>query len=253
MGIYVHYPTPPAPYLRKITLLPDRYPAHDHYPFNLRPFQETKTLTLDTPLTFFAGENGAGKSTLLKALARKCGIPMWGASEKRHFRQNPYEQRLHHYVVLDWAEDPPPGAFFGSDIFQNFAENLDEWATADPGLLKYFGGASLVAMSHGQSLMAYFRNRYCIKGLYLLDEPETALSPKTQLEFLRILAEQSRDGHAQFIVATHSPILLACPGAVIYSFDHAPIQPIAYQDTEHFQVFKAFMANPESFLPDPLG
>jgi len=235
-------PTPP--FLRKITFLREGYPTRDHYPFSLPPFLETGEIAFESTLTFFVGENGTGKSSLLKALTRKCGFHIWGGSDKLRFRQNPYEQRLHHYLKMDWLESIIPGAYFGSDTFQNFAESLDEWAAADPGVLRYFGGHSLVTLSHGQSLMAYFRNRYTIKGLYLLDEPETALSPKTQVEFVRLLEEQSRDGHAQFIIATHSPILLACPGAAIYSFDAAPVRRIAYEETEHYQVYKAFMENP---------
>ena len=115
-------------------------------------------------------------------------------------------------------------------------------------MLKYFGGKSLVAQSHGQSLMSYFRSRYRLKGLYLLDEPETALSPGSQLEFVKLLKEMSRKGHAQFIIATHSPILLACPGAAIYPFDEIPVKDIDYEQTEHYKVYKSFMENPSKYL-----
>jgi predicted ATPase len=118
----------------------------------------------------------------------------------------------------------------------------------DPGLLKYFGGKSLMAQSHGQSLMAYFRSRLKIKGLYILDEPETALSPKSQLELLGLLKEAGRSGQAQFIIATHSPILLACPGAKILSFDEAPVRQIEYENTEHYRIYSEFMANPQNFI-----
>ena len=134
-----------------------------------------------------------------------------------------------------------PGSFFGASIFQNFVKNLDEWATTDPGQLDDFGGKSLASQSHGQSIMTFFRNRYRIEGLYFLDEPETALSPKTQLELLELLENMGRAGHAQFIVATHSPIIMACPGARIYDFDRPPIRPVEYKKTEHFRVFKTFM------------
>jgi predicted ATPase len=119
---------------------------------------------------------------------------------------------------------------------------------ADPGQLKYWGGKSLMTQSHGQSTMSYFKARYQIEGLYLLDEPETALSARTQLEFLRILVEASRAGHAQFIMATHSPILLACPGAIIYSFDHAPIRPVSYEETDHYRIYQAFMEDRQGYL-----
>ena len=119
-----------------------------------------------------------------------------------------------------------------------------------PEYLEYFGGESLITKSHGQSLMSLFRNRYKIKGLYFLDEPETALSPKSQLELLTILSDMSKAGHAQFIIATHSPILLACPGADIYSFDQKPVKRIRYEETEHYQIYKDFMQNQDPYLPD---
>jgi predicted ATPase len=126
--------------------------------------------------------------------------------------------------------------------------NLDEWACSDPALLEYYGGKSLTALSHGQSLMSYFRNRYQIRGLYLVDEPETALSPKTQIQFVRLLKEMADQGHAQFIVATHSPILLACPGATIYSFDEIPVRQVAYEETEHYRLYKDFMNDRDRYL-----
>jgi predicted ATPase len=103
-------------------------------------------------------------------------------------------------------------------------------------------------LSHGQSLMSYFRTRYRIRGLYFLDEPETALSPKSQLELLAVLTEMSGAGHAQFIIASHSPMLLACPGADIYSFDTAPVSRIRYEDTEHYKVYSEFMRNRDEFM-----
>lgn len=105
-----------------------------------------------------------------------------------------------------------------------------------------------MTQSHGQSLMSFFEARYRIKGLYLMDEPETALSPRTQLDLLNLLEETGKAGHAQFIVATHSPILLACSGATIYSFDQIPIDEIAYEDTEHYRVYRDFMKKMERKL-----
>jgi predicted ATPase len=149
---------------------------------------------------------------------------------------------------VEWREDIVPGSFFSSQIFRNFAQLVDEWEADNPGQIDYFGGKSLIAQSHGQSIMSFFKSRYKIKGLYLLDEPETALSPKSQLELLKLLQEMGSLGHAQFIVATHSPILLACPGSVIYSFDHAPMKTIQYEDTEYYRIYKTFMENPAKVL-----
>ena len=143
-----------------------------------------------------------------------------------------------------------PGSFFGSSVFQDFARTLDAWAAADPGQLEYFGGKSLLTQSHGQSIMSFFRARYGIKGLYLMDEPETALSPKTQIGLLRLLTQIAHAGHAQFVIATHSPILLACPGATIYSFDRVPIQPVSYEETEHYQMYRDFMSDYRRYIAE---
>ncbi|HPO16273.1 MAG TPA: AAA family ATPase [Candidatus Hydrogenedentes bacterium] len=239
----------PAPaHLRAVTFASEAYPTREHYPFDRPVIQQLHEMEFRSSITFFIGENGTGKSTVLEALARAAGIHIWGASERGRFKWNPYEGLLHRYMTLHWVNGLVPGSFFGADLFRNFAESLDEWAAADPGLLKYFGGASLVTQSHGQSLMSFFCARYTLRGLYLLDEPETALSPKTQVELLRLLAQYSQQGCAQFIIATHSPILLACPGAAILSFDALPVRPMLYENTEHYQVYKAFLNDPDSFI-----
>ena len=228
-------------HLKSVTLHPESYPTREHYPFNLPLFQQANRVSFETPVTLFVGENGAGKSTLVRAICQKSGIHIWQDTDMKRFENNPYENALCHYLTLEWTKGRVPGAFFGSDTFKYFTQALDEWATTDPGQLKYFGGKSLVTQSHGQSLMSYFTARYKIEGLYLLDEPETALSPKSQLKLLDLLTRMSNDGHAQFIIATHSPILLACPGAVIYSFDSTPLRQVRYEETDHYRVYRDFM------------
>jgi len=237
-------------HLKKVTLNPDKYPTQDHYPFNLDLFQKQQSISFDVPVTFFVGENGSGKSTLLEAVTRKCGIYIWQGMLRPRFNASPYEKDLYKTIAIEWNNGRKvPGSFFGSQIFSNFARILDEWLTMDPGLLEYFGGKSLMAQSHGQSLMAFFQSRFKIKGLYLLDEPETALSPRSQLALLKLLREACRSGLAQFVIATHSPILLACPDARILSFDEIPVKQIAYEDTDHYRIYKDFMADPRTFLP----
>lgn len=235
-------------HLREVTLHPERFPVTDSYPYNVPLVRQTQRLVLPGPLTFFVGENGCGKSTLLRAICRKCGVAIWEPETHTRVVRNPYEDALPRALEVHWTDGPVPGSFFGSEIFNNFARWLDEWAAADPGLLKYFGGESLMTKSHGQSLMAFFRARYRIKGVYFLDEPETALSPVSQVALARLLSETAAAGHAQFIVASHSPILLATPGADLLSFDEAPPSRVSYQDTPHYRVYKAFLENPEAFL-----
>jgi len=235
-------------HLKEVTFHSGKYPARDCYPFNLPLFHETKQITFDSPVTLFAGENGTGKSTLLEALAAACNIHIWRNMATSRPDCNPYEDKFHRYISVAWSNGRVPGSFFGSRVFQHFAELLDEWAAADRGQLNYFGGKSLTTQSHGQSLMSFFRSRYQIKGLYLLDEPETALSPRSQIELLHLLENMSVAGHAQFIIATHSPILLACPQAIIYTFDNSPIQRIKYEQTDHYLVYRDFMADRNKYL-----
>lgn len=237
-------------HLRRVELYPEKFPTTEHYPFNLNIFHETKSILFDSPVTFFIGENGTGKSTLLEALTHRCGIYIWGCVERKRFKINAYEQRLYEAIDIEWTNGPVHGSFFASETFRNFAQILDEWAAADPRSLDYFGGESLVTQSHGQSIMSFFKARYKIKGIYFMDEPETALSARTQLDLLAVLKQMSRDGHAQFVIATHSPLLLACPGAEIYSFDHVPVKKVDYEDTEQYRIYKNFLENRKKYLDE---
>ncbi|OPL16022.1 MAG: AAA family ATPase [delta proteobacterium ML8_D] len=235
-------------HIKRVNLYPEKFPTTEHYPFSLKIFQETEGLSFDSPVTFFVGENGTGKSTLLEAITHKCGIYIWGCIERKRMKVNLYEQRLYEAIEVEWNDGPVHGSFFASQVFRNFAQILDEWAASDPGSLEYFGGKSLVTQSHGQSLMSFFKARYKIKGIYFMDEPETALSARSQLDLLALLREMGQAGHAQFIVATHSPILLACPGAKIYSFDHVPVKQIVYEETEPFRIYRGFMEDRNKYL-----
>jgi len=210
--------------------------------------QKTRSIAFSSPVTFFVGENGSGKTTLLEALARRCQIHIWSGVDSTRADPNPFEEMLFLYLQVEWTDSIIPGSFFSSQIFRNFAELVEMWEADNPGQIEYFGGKSLLTQSHGQSLMSFFKSRYKIKGLYLLDEPETALSPKSQLELLKLLQEMGSLGHAQFVIATHSPILLACPGSVIYSFDHSPVKAVRYKDTEYYRIYKTFMENPGQYF-----
>lgn len=238
-------------YLRQVDIHCEKFPTLAYYPFNLKIFQNTPGIEFSKPITFFIGENGTGKSTLLKAIAYVCGIHIWQSEFHLRVEHNPYEEQLYKTLSNHWTEGPVKGSFFGSQIFSHFAKNLEEWAVNDDKMLNYFGGKSLVTQSHGQSLMAYFKSRYKIKGLYFLDEPETALSPFSLVELLNLLVKISDQGHAQFIIATHSPILLACPGSQIYSFNSEALTPTVYKETEYYKTYKAFMNDPAEFITQP--
>lgn len=235
-------------YLKQADILSNTFPNTDFYPFNLTIFQNTTHIPLNQDITFFIGENGSGKSTLLKALALKCRIHIWDNETHIRVKQNPYENDLYKSIDIQWKNSPVPGSFFSSRIFSDFSRNLEEWAINDAQMLNFFGGESLITQSHGQSLMSYFKSRYKIKGIYFLDEPETALSPASLIELLNLLTRLGSKGDAQFFIATHSPFLLACPDAKIYSFDNAEIESVKYQDTAYFKLYKKFMDHPEIFI-----
>jgi len=230
----------PAVHLLELSIAQARFPTNAAYPFNLRVFQETARVPLRAPVTFFAGENGSGKSTLLRALAHRCSIHIWENGQRTCARPNPFAERLYECIDLRWQDGTVPGSFFAAEIFRNFAELYDMWAQSDPGILAYLGGEPLTEKSHGQCNMSFFETRFRVPGLYLLDEPECALSPRRQVELLRILSEAAGRGDAQFVVATHSPILLSLPGSRILSFDVCPVSEITYRDTDSFRLHKRF-------------
>ena len=229
-----------AVHLLEMRIDAERFPTRAAYPFNLAVVQGTRTLAFGAPVTFFAGENGSGKSTFLRALAHRCGIHIWENADRTRARPNPFAERLYEFVDLRWRDGAVSGSFFAAEIFRSFAELFDMWAASDPGILAYLGGEPLTEKSHGQCNMAFFESRFRIPGLYLLDEPESALSPRRQAELLRILSEAAARGDAQFVVATHSPILMSLPGARILSFDACPVAEIAYRDTQSYRLHRDF-------------
>lgn len=235
-------------HLRSLAFLHGTFPKNHGYPFSLDIFRKTDRLEFHSPVTFFIGENGSGKSTLLTAIARGSAIHIWQEHEGRRDPMNLLEDQLHQYIRLEWEDGKVPGSFFASELFRHFAEALDQWGRADAGCLDYFGSRTLITQSHGQSHMAFFGHRFARKGLYLLDEPENALSPGMQLELLRLLMRFAQHGNVQFIIATHSPILLALPGAEIFCFDTAPIRSVKYEDTEYYRVYRDFLLDRNKYL-----
>ena len=227
-------------YIREVRFLNGHYPTDQYYPFNVPVLRTTPGLTFRRPVTFFVGENGSGKSTLLEAITRKSGIHVWDSPRRHLAHQNPYETRLADFIDVVWADEPVPGSLFRAETFYELADFLDDVAIVDPGRLKYHGGHIINTLSHGEGILAYFSGRYDRKGLYFLDEPEAALSPASEVRLLKILQELTARRQAQFIIATHSPILLALPGAQIYSFDGPHVKEVTYEETEHYKVYMKF-------------
>ena len=231
-------------HLLRCTVDRRRFPVHDVYPFDLPVLGSCGPIELDRPVTFFVGENGSGKSTLLRAIARACGIHIWEDGDKARVSRNAHEERLHLYLDIQWRDGPVPGSFFSADRFRAFSQSVDEWAIEDPEVLGVYGGKSLLVQSHGQSHMSFFTSRFRLKGLYLLDEPENALSPRNQLALRRELRAFA-SAQAQFIIATHSPLLLSLPDARILDFDGDAPRAVGYTDTESCRVYKSFFENPD--------
>ena len=235
-----------APFLRRIETIPDKIdPAV--YPFNIRAFARGIDLALRSKVTFFVGENGSGKSTLLEALADICGFSLEGGNRDHHRATFADRSPLAQALRLSWQPKVTEGFFMRAESFYNFATYLDGVSN----LLAY-GGKSLHEQSHGESFMALFAHRF-EQGIYLLDEPEVALSPQRQLSFLKIIHDLATPGHAQFLIATHSPILLSYPGAVLFDLDGDTMQEIDYRETKHFLLTRDFLNGPERFFKHLFG
>ena len=240
----------PGPYLIHAELLPERIPAPDQLPYCLPSIRNLGTLLFHPKVTFFVGENGSGKSTLLEAIAIGSGLNPEGGSRNFNFATRASHSRLDEALRLARTYRHPGDSYFlRAESFFNVAseiERLDK-GPGGPPIIGAYGGLSLHEQSHGESFFALFRNRFRENGLYLMDEPEAALSPKRQLEFLALLHDYCLRG-CQFVIATHSPIIMAYPDAVIYVFGDKGIRQVAYMETEHYLVTRGFLSSPKRSL-----
>jgi len=238
-------------FLRSVTLLKEKIPDMHTFPFTVPAIRELETLQFDRPVTFFIGENGSGKSTLLEAIAYQCGFNTASGGRSEAYELEASHAALGDYIRLSWLPKVTRGFFLRAESFYHFASYLDQLAREDPSFqYEAYGGKSLHEQSHGEAFLSLFLNRFKGKGIYLLDEPEASLSPARQLAFLRIIHQLVRNGNAQFIIATHSPILLGYPNARIFSFDTIPIASVDYEETDHYQITKSFLNRTEKVLDD---
>jgi predicted ATPase len=247
------------------------------FPFTVPTIAQLDTLDLDAPVTCFVGENGSGKSTLLEAIAIAAGLPSVGSADRAQDDPTLVDQQwLAKALKLTWRVRSFRGFFMRAEDFFGFQlQRISERASLEAELrrideeyadrsahaktlakgpmhasladMERRYGADPDARSHGEAFLNFFQQRLVPRGLYLMDEPEAALSPQRQLALLALMFDLVADG-AQFIVATHSPLLLAYPGARIYSFDTTPIEPIAWDQTEHVRLTKAFLDDPARYL-----
>jgi len=204
-------------------------------------------LDLNPCATFLVGANGSGKSTLLEAVAVAAGLNAEGGSRNFRFATRETHSDLHQHLTLVKRGVPATDYFLRAESFYNVASTLDDLAADDPAAVRSYGGRSLHAQSHGESFLALAIERFGPDGLYLLDEPEAALSPQGQLTLLLRMHELVEDG-AQLLVATHSPILIALPGATILAFTDDGIEPVDYDQVEQVILYRAFLDDPERFL-----
>lgn len=241
-------------FLREIWLKPIP-PEASSYVFSLpvvKGLQKAGRLPLEYPVTFLVGENGAGKSTLLEAIAVACGFNAEGGSRNFSFEttlESSHSPLYQYLGISRGVRRPRDGYFLRAESFFNVATELERIQRDDPGkmALDAYGGRSLHSQSHGESFLTLVLERFGGSGLYLLDEPEAALSPQSQLTLLSAIHQLVKEG-SQLIIATHSPILMAYPQAEILVLSDNSITPTPYEETEHYRLTKQFLDHPQQIL-----
>ena len=225
-------------------------PSFDRYPFSLAAVRNLDVLDLHPNVTFLVGENGSGKSTLLEAIAVSFGFNPEGGTKNFGFDTRTSHSELHKFIRLSKGIGfAQTGFFLRAESFFNLATEIER-LDAEPGgppIIDSYGGKSLHEQSHGESFWALMMNRFGGQGFYVLDEPEAALSPQRQLAALSRIHDLVNE-KSQFVIATHSPILMAYPNAYIYGCTEAGIRRLRYEETEHYQVMHDFLMNPKRML-----
>jgi predicted ATPase len=241
----------PKPYLREVSLKREKVLDETKYPFSIPAACHLDNLTFDPDVTFLIGENGAGKSTLLEAISIALGFNAEGGTKNFSFSTRASHSELHTCLRLVKSfQRPRDGYFLRAESFFNVAteiERLDRERAFAPPIIDSYGGQSLHEQSHGESFLALMTHRFRGKGLYILDEPEAALSPKRQLLMLRRIRQLVHQD-SQFIIATHSPILLAYPNAKILLLNQNGYLPVNYEDTEHYQLTRRVLNETDEVL-----
>jgi predicted ATPase len=237
-------------YVSQVRLKVEEIASFDRYPFSLPAVRHLSTLPLHPKVTFLVGENGSGKSTLLEAIAVAFGFNPEGGTKNFGFNTRASHSELHQYLrLVKGVKQPLDGFFLRAESSFNLAteiERLDQGALGPP-VINSYGGKSLHEQSHGESFWSLVMHRFGGNGFYILDEPEAALSPQRQLALLSRI-DQLANENSQFIIATHSPILMAYPDADVFHCSDAGLKRVHYEDTEHFQIMHDFVTNPQRML-----
>lgn len=243
-----------APYLKRVLLEPARVECRESYPWNLPLFRDGGfELEFSTPITIIVGENGTGKSTLLEAIGALAGYDEAGGG--KGYRPVDHSRAIDRSGAVlanafraHWLPKVTSGWFFRAESFYSVARYLDE-AAREP-----LSGPppDFLSWSHGEGFIRFFEERCSRQGLYILDEPESALSPSRQIEFLKLLRRLDASGFAQVIMATHSPLLMACPGARLLRISRFGLDETDFRDTDHFRMMREFCADPDAFMAEAL-
>jgi predicted ATPase len=238
-------------YVLAVKLRRDKIDSFDQYPFSLPVVRHLETLELHPAVTFLVGENGSGKSTLMEALAVAWGFNAEGGTKNFRFGTRASHSVLHEYLrLIKSARRPRDGFFLRAESLFNLAseiEHLDEDPFGGPPVINSYGHRSLHEQSHGESFFAVMMHRFGGHGFYVLDEPEAALSPSRQLAMISRI-HQLVQTHSQFVIATHSPMLMAYPNAWIYQIGADGLERVSLEDTEHYAVAKRFLNDPQQQL-----
>lgn len=238
-------------YVRRVQLLHEQIPNYNNYPFDLPMIHQLHELSLHPQVTYFVGENGMGKSTLLEAIAIAAGFNPEGGTLNFNFSTHDSHSDLEKYIrLIKGVERPRDGFFLRAETYYNVAthiEQLDSVPSYGGRIIDQFGGVSLHEQSHGESFFAAFVNRFRGNGLYMMDEPESALSPLRQLSMLARIHELVQK-NSQFIIATHSPILMAYPNSIIYEFSTDGIRKTDLKETSHYRLLEQFIHDKDRLL-----
>ena len=246
----------PKPYLRELSLKRELIEDYNCYPFNIPAVRNLRRLKFHPDVTFIVGENGSGKSTLLEAIAVAWGFNPEGGSINFRFSTRSSHSELSNYIrLVKSIRRPTDGFFLRAESFFNLAtniENLDAEPSTAPPIVESYGGRSLHDQSHGESFLALLQRRFSGNGLYVLDEPEAALSPIRQLSVIRSI-DRLVSKNSQFIIATHSPFLIAYPRSRILLLSENGFAEVCYEDTEHYLISKRFLDNPQRMIEQMLS
>ena len=241
--------SPMEQYIRSIELKRQKVESFNRYPFNLPAIRTLTKLEFHPCVTYIVGENGSGKSTVLEAIAVAIGFNPEGGTRNNNFSTRASHSSLSDYLIIAKGVRHPLGGFFlRAESFYNLATDIEELDKdgRGPRIIDTYGGVPLHEQSHGEAFFSVFMNKFRKRGIYILDEPESALSPSRQMAMISRMHQLVEEG-SQFIIATHSPIIMAYPDSIIYQIKNG-FERVKYNETDNYQIMKAFVNNTEEML-----